>query len=660
MRWIIRFFVLVVALVAVAVAALMLMPADRIARIASDQISAATGRKVTLQGETRVTLYPILGVSTGAVRVANADWGRGGPMFEAKSLKIGVQPQALWGGDIRITGLEAENPVINLERAADGRVNWEIGVEGVAPSGQSQADGQPAEYKPLALTLDRALITGATLRYSDHGTGEVIEQKNMDFDLRWPDYEGRATFDITLRPAGKPVRIAGFLDRVGDFIAGKVSAVEARVSAAGSEARFVGRISAEPQLDGRLSAKSADTAGLMAALGLPPTEVPAGMGRSLDLDTKLTFSTDQRISLRDLSLGLDRGNRITGAADIALAGERPRVTAKLDAGALDLTGLSGGDAAGSETGASPSPAGWSKAPIDASALGLVDGKVALSAQSIDLGDLSLDKTRVVATLKRARLVIDLKDIQAYKARVTGNFVVNDRAGLSVGGDISAAGLDLEAFLSDAAGIDRFQGSADANLSFLGVGGSVDAIMRSLSGKGGFKTGRGVIKGFDLDKLMRSGQATGGTTIFDTMSATFTIKDGRLSNDDLVMKLPLVRAEGKGIIDLGGQSLDYLLTPVLLEGESSRGIAIPVRIRGPWANPSIKPDLEKAIDANLGAKKKELKAKAKEKLRKAVEDKLDIKTKEGQSVEDAAKDKLKDKLKDKAGDKVQDALKGLFK
>lgn len=652
MRWIIRGLLLLFILAGVAAASLLLLPGERIARIASDQISAVTGREVTMRGDTALSIWPVLGVSTGAVTVANAGWGEGGPLFEAQSLKIGVEPQVLWGGDIRITGLEAVAPEVNLERAADGRVNWELGVEGVAPSGQTGEGEAPAEFEPLALTLDRALITDAALTYTDHGSGARTEMRGMDLDLRWPDYDGRATFDITLRPAGAPVRVAGHLDRVGDFIAGAVSDAEATVSTKGGSATFDGRVSSAPKVEGRLTAGVGDSAGVLRRLGLPAAEIPAGLGRSLDLDTRVTLDGQQRLSLRETVLELDEGNRITGAADVALGGAKPRVTAQLDAGALDLSGLAGGDAA--ETGGADGAAagqGWSKAPIDAAPLGLANAEIALSADSVQLGDLSIGKTRTMATLDRSRLVFELRELRAYEAAVTGNFVVNNRSGLSVGGDITAAGLAMEPFLRDAAGIDRFSGAADGNLSFLGVGQSVHAIMNSLSGEGAVKTGRGVIKGIDLDKLMRSGQATGGTTIFEEMSASFTMQNGRLRNDDLAMKLPLARAEGEGVVGLGQRDIDYLFTPVLLEGETARGIAIPVRIRGAWADPSIKPDLEKAIDANFEKEKEELKTRAEDEVRKAVEDELGVEPKEGQSVEDAAKDKLKDE--------VENELKKLF-
>lgn len=653
MRWIIRILLLLIVVAAVAVGSLLMLPGERIARIAAEKISRLTGREVTIAGETRLSLWPVLGVATGPVRVANAEWGQGGPLFEAESLKIGVEPRALWGGDIRITGLEATGPVINLERAADGRVNWELGVKGVAPSGQTGAagapgaPGAPARAERLQLTLDRALITDASFRYTDHGSDRRTAMAGMDFDLRWPEIQGRATFDITLRPTDSPVRISGHVERLDDFIDGAPSAAEVTVGTRAGELRFAGRLRAMPEAEGRLEARLDDTGAFLAALGLPRPDIPPGLGRTLSAETALTLTGGNRLALRDLVLALDRGNRLTGGADLALGGVRPRLVARLAAGALDLSGSGGGGGAASAGGGAGAPAGtagWSTAPIDASALARADAEVALTAESVDLGNLKLGKTRVLATLERSRLVLDLQELRAYEALVTGNFVLNNRSGLSVGGDLAVAGLDLESFLPAAAGITRLTGTADARVKFLGVGQSEQAIMSSLSGEGAFKAVSGVIEGFDLDKLMRRGDATGGTTIFDAMSASFTIRDGILVNDDLAMRLPLARADGKGVVGIGARVIDYRFIPVLLEGENRKGLAIPVRIRGPWANPKIEPDLGKAIDLNLAEQKEKLRQKAADEVRRAVGKELGVSVEEGQSLGDAAKDKLRDEVR----------------
>lgn len=640
MRWVFRLIGLLIVIIVVAVGSLFLLPGDRIARIAADQISSATGRKVTMQGDTKISFYPVLGVSTGVVEVANADWSKAGPMLRADSLKIGVEPNALFGGDIRITGLEMVNPAIRLERAANGRVNWELGVEGVAQSGQSDG-GAPAQSKRLALTLDRALITGASLIYTDHGSGEVQDFRNMDFELRWPSYDGTATFEATLRPAGEAVRINGQLDQVGQFLDGAVTGVAANLTSPGGSLGFKGRAGLQPQLEGRLDIDIASTPGFMAGLGLGAVDVPKGFGRSIKGSSQITLTEDMRLSLRDLALALG-GNQIAGGADIALGETVPRINAQLNAGALDLSTLAGADSNGGSGG----DAGWSKAAIDASALALANGEVALVADSVNLGDLKLGKTRTLMTLDRSRAVFGLRELRAYEGLITGEFVVNNRSGLSVGGTMNVSAINLETFLTDAIDVSRFSARGDASLSFLGSGPSVHAIMNSLSGNGSLKTGRGVISGIDLDRLMRSGDMTGGTTVFDEMSASYTMDKGNLFNTDLLMNLPLAKATGTGRVGLGARDIDYLFTPVLLEGENRRGLAIPVRIRGPWANPRITPDLEKAIDMNLKEERKKLETKAKKEINRAVEKKLGVTVEEGQSIEDAVKEKLEDKAKSK--------------
>lgn len=645
MRWLIRLFMIVLAAAVLGIAAVFFLPGERIAGIAADQLSRMTGREVTMSGETTISFYPVLGVSTGAVTVANADWAGEAPMFQAESLKIGVEPQALFGGDIRITGLEAVGPQINLRRAKDGRVNWELNVEGVAPSGQGEGGGAaPAQSKRLSLTLDRALIENASLVYVDEVDGTTVRQSGVDFDLRWPDYEGAADFELTLRPGGEVVEISGALERVGHFIDGGVSDVQAQISTKAGTASFDGRAGSTPEVAGKLTADLESTSEFMVLIGQGPMDIPQGLGRAVTLETDLTFK-DDRLSLRNAALGLDQ-NRFDGAADVDLSEDTPRLNVQLNAGALDLRGLSAGssESAGSGGGQSSSTdAGWSKAPINASGLAAVNGEFALVADSIDLGDFKLGKVRTLATLDRSRLVFGLREVRAYDGLITGQFVMNNRSGLSVGGDMIATGINLQTFLSDAMDISRFEASADGEVDFLGVGESVHAIMNSLSGGGAFKTARGVISGFDLDRLMRSGSGTGGTTVFDTLSATFTMEDGNLFNDDLTLKLPQASAAGEGRVGLGARDIDYLFTPRLLDGGSRDGLAIPVKIRGPWANPKITPDLEAAIDLNFEEEKKELERQARDEVEREVEKQLGIERQEGQSLEDAAKDALEDEL-----------------
>ena len=133
-------------------AGLFLVPGERIARVAAEELSRRTGREVTVAGDARLSLWPQLGVTVGALQIANAGWSDNGPLFQARSVTIGVDAAALLKKDIRIRTLRADGPEILLERNADGTGNWEIerpaGSASSAPA--PAAPAAPAQGSPAA------------------------------------------------------------------------------------------------------------------------------------------------------------------------------------------------------------------------------------------------------------------------------------------------------------------------------------------------------------------------------------------------------------------------------------------------------------------------------------------------------------------------------
>jgi AsmA protein len=414
--------------------------------------------------------------------------------------------------------------------------------------------------------------------------------------------------------------------------------VKATLTAQAGKASLDGRAALNGAVAGKVTLETGDTQAFLAALGQPGVAMPQGLGQRLNVTTALTLTPERQLSLRELVADLG-GNTLRGAADVGLNGT-PQVNAQLTAGALDLSGLTGGTEGAGSGGSGDSGAGWSKAPIDASGLAAFNGAIALSAESIDLGALKLGASRTLLTNDRSRMVFEMREVAAYGGRLTGQFVANNRSGLSVGGAVQALGVQMNPMLSDLAGLTRFSGQGDAEVSFLGVGQNVDAIMRSLSGKGAVKVGRGTIEGIDLDALLGSFDVKGGTTVFDSLGAKFTMDGGVLRNDDLLLLLPNFNATGAGQVNLGAQTLDYTVTPKALRVNGDRGLAVPVRISGPWADPSIRPDLKAAVDLNFA----EEKAKIEDQVKQKLAEELNLSPQGGQSIEDAVKDKVEDKLK----------------
>ena len=636
MRWIFRLLGVVILLVAFAIGAVFFLPTERIAAIASDQLRAQTGRELTVSDEISLSFWPVLGVTTGPVTLSNAEWAGDEPMMAAQGLSIGVDARALIGGDIQIKHIEADSPIVRLSTRADGRGNWEFGE--VAASAQT-SDATAASGQSFG--LEKLTLSDAQLIYTAAGADPVV-LSDVDATLDWPDPDGAAAFAVSMTHGMAQLSLDGDVGSFSAFLEGAVVPVSVAGTVAGASVRFEGRASTGGDAAGRVDVSARDTAAVLAALGTPGTAPPAGFGQAIEASMDLTFTEGNRLALRDLTLNLDN-NQLSGAADILLS-DVPQVTANLVAGDLDFSAVTN-DGAGTAS-AAPAGSGWSKDPIDASGLAAMNGTIALSANSIDLGNITLGASRVSLSIDRSRAVLQLGQVSVFDGSVTGQLVANNRNGLSVGGDVTASQIELERMLSDLAGVTRLSGKSDARVQFLGVGQNMDAIMKSLSGQGSVSTGRGLISGIDLDRLMRTGDGAGGTTVFDSLSATYTMAGGNLTNSDLLLLLSNFRAEGEGRIGIGAQDIDYLFTPIALRANSGQGLAIPIRIRGPWANPRIIPDLSEALQLDVDGKVEEVKQEARESVERKLQEELGVTRQEGQSTEDAVRDAIEDKAKDR--------------
>ena len=302
----------------------------------------------------------------------------------------------------------------------------------------------------------------------------------------------------------------------------------------------------------------------------------------------------------------------------------------------------------------------SDAPIDVSGLAAMDATIALSATSVDLGAANFGATRMLMTLERARAVFDLRELAAYGGGITGEFVINGRNGLSVGGNLRFAGIDLQPLLVGLAGYDRLTGAGDVSLQFLGVGNSEAALMQGLSGTGTLSLTKGEVAGVDVPGLLRTLDMTyageGTKTVYDAVTASFAIDGGVLVNDDLVLDAPELTATGGGTIGIGARDLDYRIRPsAVVRGGDADGLAVPLLITGSWADPKFRLDLESIAQEKLEAEAAELEAKAKEALAEKLQEELGIEAQEGENLQDAARRKLDEAIEQEAAKALERLL-----
>ncbi|MBE1284222.1 MAG: AsmA family protein [Rhodobacteraceae bacterium] len=635
MRLLFRVAVALIVALALLLGALLVLPGDKIADLAADQVEAQTGRALEIGGPVKFSLWPVLGVRADDVSFANANWvgTEAPPMLQAERVSIGLDAAALIRGDVRVKEIRAVAPALHLATRADGQGNWVFGEVANTQAVGAGTSGTSAGYIIEKLVLERASLT-----YAAFGAAPIV-QSGLDLELLWPEPDGTADLSWILRPAGEPVEVVAEIGSFKSFLEGQVASVGATLRAGGGRARFDGRASIAGDASGRFTLEAVDTGKVLNALGLEDPGLSPGLGKSIVLGTDATFTTDGRLALRDLTVKLDQ-NELTGDADVVLSAV-PQVTARLEAGDLDVSGLT--EASGAAATSEASSSGWSKDPIDVSALALFNGSIGVKLKSLDTGSVKLGMSDLNLSVDRARAVLGISQAAIFGGQVSGQLVANNRNGLSVGGKLNANNIDLNQALGQLADIHSMNGEALTQLEFLGVGNDMDTIMRSLSGKGWFEVGKGFFTGFDLEELMRSGQGNGGSTVFDSLTASYVLRNGNLLNEDLLMLIKGLRIEGEGRIGLGAQDLDYTFLPQATH--NGQALRIPVKVTGPWVDPSIRPDLSQILEAEIELKKDEVEAQAKEFAREKLEAEFDTQIDPEADLEEVLKDELEKKAKD---------------
>ena len=176
---------------------------------------------------------------------------------------------------------------------------------------------------------------------------------------------------------------------------------------------------------------------------------------------------------------------------------------------------------------------------------------------------------------------------------------------------SLSNLDAYPFLDAVAGFHSIEGKAAIAIDLTSSGASQRAMVSALNGTAKFEFTDGAIRGINIAKMVRnlssatlSGWQEGEAdkTDFASLGASFKIAQGKAQTNDLHLIGPLVRMAGAGTIDLPAQTLNFRVDPQVvasLEGQGGKsdleGLGVPVAVSGPWASPSIYPDIAGILD-----------------------------------------------------------------
>lgn len=612
--------VLVALVIAALIAAPFLIPVETYKEQIAAATRDATGRELTIGGDFSVSVLPSLALEAEDVAFANAPGASTPQMATLQALRVKLQLWPLLTGDVRVDEFVLVEPVINLEIDKSGEANWNFA--GTAPAAEAapmpSETAETGEGGPAAalkqLSLGDVRLVEGRINYFDARNGAAYEVSDINMAVSLPDLDSPFAANGSLVWNAETLKIDAETGPLRALLAGEATTVTVGLDSSPVDLGYRGRVTLAGALkaDGEVDLDVPSIRNLASWAGNPIEGGGQGLGPlkitgQVAVDGPSYTFSQAKIVLDDMNA--------TGDLRADLAGKTPYLKGGLEVDRINLntylppeeeaaqadSGGTGGTGAGGGQ-----PGEWSDEPIDVSGLKAVNADFDLVVGGIQVRQIQIGRGEVKLALKDGLLALDLAQINLYDGVGKGRLTVDGRREVpAVEKSFAISGIQAEPLLTDAAGFDRLEGTGEMTIAVTTRGRSQREMVKALNGKGAVKFLDGAIKGINLAAMVRnvssafldSAARESQKTDFAELSGTFTIENGLLRNDDLLLLSPLLRLTGTGTSDLPARTVNYRVVPkavASIEGQGGEaekaGVAVPVIITGPWHDLKYQPDL----------------------------------------------------------------------
>ncbi len=625
-----------------------------------------TGRDLVLDGDLKLSLLPWIGISTGKIALGNVPGFQDRPFATIEESNVKVLLVPLLSRKIEVSRVVLKGLVINLARNEQGVANWDAptGSESTAPvEAIGKQDQQPAPTAALAaFAIGGIAIENARINWEDRKAGRHLELKDLNlntdkftfdqplgiaasltvldsrfnaaqaiklntelsvnrqldtFALRHSDLQvissGETVPGKSLTTALSVADIALDMSRQ----TAKIERLQLKSGDMTLSAEITGTsIKDKPVFEGSVSIAPFSPAKAMRqlAIALPAMRDATALSK-LSGNFDLAATADSA-DLQNLAVTLD-DTQIKGAVGIKDFAQAA-ISFNLNIDALDVDRYLPPADKSSKPIASPAvllAAGASALPLEVLRKLNADGAVALA--KLKVNGLAMQDIHINLNAKNGVLTTQQSIKQFYRGTYSGNLSMDthgDKSALAVNEKIDH--VQIEPLLKDFQGEARMSGIVTASAQLQGQGHKADELKSTLNGQLSFLFKDGVIKGFNLQKIIDQGKALinepvpadhkNDQTLFSEMSGTATIANGLIQNNDLVATSSKLRVDGKGSVNLNSEILDYKVDAKLLseataaEPESVKG-SIAVNIGGTLSKPSYTIDIASLLTDKNKAK-----------------------------------------------------------
>ena len=139
----------------------------------------ATGRRLELQGELAMTLFPWLGLDSGPAQVGNREGFAAQPFANWRNAHASVRVLPLLWGRIEIGRVELDGLSLNLAVKRDGLDNWSDFIQRLTGSGPA---GDDRTATPVDLSIAGLAIRDARVSFDDRQADRRFELRDWEFE----------------------------------------------------------------------------------------------------------------------------------------------------------------------------------------------------------------------------------------------------------------------------------------------------------------------------------------------------------------------------------------------------------------------------------------------------------------------------------------------
>lgn len=392
-------------------------------------LDAWSGGKSRIGGEPEIRFWPEPLLTLPAVTiVSNGPNAR--PLAEIGRITATFSLLSALRGEQAFDEITLIDPVVTIERGAEGALNWQ------KPHWLASPEGATPEAEP---TIGDIAIENGRLRVLDHGTGNGVDVPGIAGTVKWPAFAGRLSAQFSTTIGGEELAWAFVCDEPLALFAGRIAPLKTSLTSAPLIFSFegTGKLSTQPFASGHLQMSASSLAALVAWYrGTSETTLPAG---EFSIDTRLTTG-EETLKLDDLQLTLG-GAAATGVLDVGLpAGEAPQIDGTLAFDRIDLNGLPA-------LALEPSEHDDRLVRMARSLAGAWRADIRLSSQEVLVGPLHLTDVAAGVMIDGSRASLDIGDSTYANGTLSGRAVLSEK-GLERGGklQLSLKNADFAAVL----------------------------------------------------------------------------------------------------------------------------------------------------------------------------------------------------------------------